>query len=285
MKVFPSILTPIATASSYNTDWFAVGVEEYRFSARGAQVLPIDSFLIPINVGSSFQCEFKVNNKTYKKECFPGSVVILLADITFYRVCWDSPLHMILLNLPPELLANKASQFFGCEEFEMPYQLAINDSLVYDLGLKLRREMLAQNPHGAMYTESIAECLAAHLLHDYSNKEYRKGAVTGPFYPKELKRAIEYIHDCLADNITLNKLSNFAQTSTSHLRRLFKELTGQNPCEYWIWHRIKRSKRLISEGRKLADIAYACGFCSQSHFNRIFKEKTGVTPGEYKSSL
>lgn len=96
-----------------------------------------------------------------------------------------------------------------------------------------------------------------------------------------VKRAKEFLTENFTQNISLDTLSKIAYLSPFHLLRAFRQSVGLPPHEYLINLRVERGKQLLAQGRPLAEVAHATGFCDQSHFSRQFKRLVGVTPGHY----
>lgn len=66
------------------------------------------------------------------------------------------------------------------------------------------------------------------------------------------------------------------------------EQTGQTFSDHVLAHRLALSRRVLTsetgDRRKIADIAYACGFNDLSYFNRTFRRRYGETPSEARGS-
>ena len=95
----------------------------------------------------------------------------------------------------------------------------------------------------------------------------------------ELQRAITYIQDNLASDLSLDAIAREAGLSSYHFARLFAECFGTPPHQYVILARVERAKALITrDGLPLGEAAQRVGFADQSHFTRHFKRLVGVTP-------
>lgn len=95
-------------------------------------------------------------------------------------------------------------------------------------------------------------------------------------------RARDYLHDNLADNISLDRLAELSGASQFRLIRGFKRLFGLPPHAYQTQLRVRRAKELIAAGMPLAHAAAETGFADQSHLSRHFKRMLGVSPGSYR---
>jgi len=84
-----------------------------------------------------------------------------------------------------------------------------------------------------------------------------------------------------AAELDLGALAQRVGVSREHLHRLFREAVGLSPREYSRCARIHQAKRMLGQGRAIADTAQACGFADQAHFSRWFKRLFGVTPTAY----
>ena len=82
-------------------------------------------------------------------------------------------------------------------------------------------------------------------------------------------------------DLSLAVLAKESGLSRFQLVRAFSRLTGLTPHAYVIQKRVHIAKRLIGEGRGLAEAAYASGFADQSHMTRHFVRSFGFSPGLY----
>lgn len=99
---------------------------------------------------------------------------------------------------------------------------------------------------------------------------------------------VERFQMLLLDNIrnsSFDLTSAIAQTgySSSHFRKLFKEITGQSPIMYFNRMRIEYAKTLLQQNSTLSikEIAASVGFPDPYYFSRVFKKFTGSSPSDY----
>lgn len=126
---------------------------------------------------------------------------------------------------------------------------------------------------------------------------YRRGESIGvqerQYRPSELssrtltvERVKSYIESHYLERLTLTALADCGNISISHLKRIFKEETGDSVISYLARTRISEAKRLIHEGSySFTQIAELTGFDNIYYFSRRFKELTGMTPSEYALSV
>jgi len=102
---------------------------------------------------------------------------------------------------------------------------------------------------------------------------------------RAVQLARDYLHAHPAEVVTLPDLANVAGMSMYHLARTFKAETGLAPHAYQIQLRVLQAKRLLAEGRSIAEAAAECGFYDQAHLTDQFKRHVGVTPGTYARGI
>jgi len=95
----------------------------------------------------------------------------------------------------------------------------------------------------------------------------------------------QYIHEHLAENISLEHLANISGFTPFYLVRQFQKNYGLPPHAYQIQHRLQHSKTLLKQGKKVAHVATQVGFYDQSHFHRHFKKANGITPSKYANQV
>jgi AraC-like DNA-binding protein len=93
-----------------------------------------------------------------------------------------------------------------------------------------------------------------------------------------------FLHEHVAEPITLEQLAQQVHLSPFHLLRVFRAAVGLPPHAYLIQLRVERAKKLLLAGLPIADIAVQTGFTDQSHLSRHFKRMVGVPPGQYRQT-
>ena len=89
-----------------------------------------------------------------------------------------------------------------------------------------------------------------------------------------------------AEELTTDDLASAVGVSKYYMCHLFKSHTGLTISEYKNALRIAEAKRLlVSTSRRIADIAYECGFADESYFSKKFRESEGVSPTKYRELL
>jgi len=94
--------------------------------------------------------------------------------------------------------------------------------------------------------------------------------------------AIRHIQKHFDEPLNLKRLCAVSRLSASQLERSFRTLLRASPRQYQQRVRMERARRLLAEGRAVAEVAQSCGFSEHSAFSRRFKEIAGLTPMEYQ---
>lgn len=95
----------------------------------------------------------------------------------------------------------------------------------------------------------------------------------------------EYIQQNYKRDIDINVIAEHVGLSYSHLRKIFKDETGENIINYINNLRIEESKRLLSQmDFTIKEIAANLGYNNGQSFTRFFKKYEGISPGEFRVS-
>jgi AraC-like DNA-binding protein len=70
----------------------------------------------------------------------------------------------------------------------------------------------------------------------------------------------------------------------THLVRSFHREYGVPPHRYLVGRRLDDARRLLLDGRQIADVATTVGFYDQAHFARHFRRLLGTSPAAYARS-
>lgn len=107
-------------------------------------------------------------------------------------------------------------------------------------------------------------------------------AAEQPSDPK-IAGVLSYINENLAQELSVEALSEQVFLSRYHFMRLFKAQTGLTVHAYVRQRRLIHAARLIREGTPAARAALESGFADYSAFHRAFREVFGTSPGKLKA--
>lgn len=102
---------------------------------------------------------------------------------------------------------------------------------------------------------------------------------------KAVVRARDYIDQRLADNISLEMLSEESGLPRYVLYRAFEKKYGMSPHSYQRQARVQHAQKLIRKNLSLAEACALSGFSDQAHMNRWFRRIMGITPGSFRRAV
>lgn len=101
---------------------------------------------------------------------------------------------------------------------------------------------------------------------------------------EHIKSVIEY--NLEKEDLTLEWIAEQMHFSSTYIRQLFKQKTGERVMEYVIRKRMeKAAELLLKTDLKIQEIAVACGYSSQRYFASSFKKYYDSTPTEFKAMM
>lgn len=98
----------------------------------------------------------------------------------------------------------------------------------------------------------------------------------------KITAALSYIHEHLAEELTVERLAEQVFLSKYHFMRLFKADTGTTVHAYIRQKRLLNACRLIRDGVPVNKAVTDCGFNDYSAFHRAFRDLFGTSPGRLK---
>lgn len=100
---------------------------------------------------------------------------------------------------------------------------------------------------------------------------------------KNLKPAIEALHQHPERAWTLSQLAKLSSMSRGRFALRFKELLGQSPIQYLTDWRLQKAKRLLKETNlSIAEVGFRSGYQSLPSFTRRFGKQFGISPGAFR---
>ncbi|PSB22750.1 AraC family transcriptional regulator [filamentous cyanobacterium CCP2] len=238
-----------------------------------------------------------INDRTLQSpiiETFEGEIYLNLASPGTVRVLtanartsayWETEHQFMMLAFEPELLTRQIADTTNVNSVELLPIINPSDPLIYHIGLTLKAELESGGLGGRLYVDAMTTALMAHLLRHYSVQNYLFPPAVNGLPKRRLKQIVDYIHDHLDQELTLETLAAIAYMSPSYFSRLFKHSTGLSPHQYVIHCRVERGKHLLRQGKlSIAEIADSLGFTHQSHFSHHFKRLVGHTPKAFLKS-
>jgi len=98
-----------------------------------------------------------------------------------------------------------------------------------------------------------------------------------------VKRAVAYLHQNYARQISRWELAQEVGASEDYLSRVFNRELGLSPWEYLNRYRIYQAKDLLRRTHdSINSIAQQVGFHDQKYFSRVFRNLTGSRPKEFR---
>ncbi|MCK8827271.1 PucR family transcriptional regulator ligand-binding domain-containing protein [Natroniella acetigena] len=122
--------------------------------------------------------------------------------------------------------------------------------------------------------------LTCDLIRYYINAIYEKIEIKNLKIVQEVK---DFVLDNYSEKVTLEQISEYVYLSSSHLSKVFKEVTGKTIMSYVNQIRLKEAKKLLRKtDMPLNSVAELSGYYDASYLNKVFKKEVGITPGRYR---
>lgn len=273
----PAVSQPPSLTSAAGP-WRSFFLELHSTAAEELNDVFFLNHVIGVHLGEPVQLEWVVNGRSRLHTMRSGEANLLPSNFPF-SVRSEGRGEFVVVSLEPKFLACAAHEIGAQNRLELVPQLGLTDPLIHAIALALKTEVENGGSSGRMYGETLATTLGVHLARKYSGQTLRCREESRGLAKYQLRRAIEFIHDHLSEDISLHAIAGAVGMSPFHFSRLFKRSTGASPHQYLIQCRTERAKQmLLRSSESIADVALRLGFCDQSHMTTHFKRAFGVTP-------
>jgi AraC family transcriptional regulator len=280
-------------ADSAALRWSGLFVRRYRHPRV------VDRFLVPATPEPLISCQIKgsavfkerdVGSNWLTHQLQPGTLFVTRSR-TPYEVSFSSPAGEELENVQIHvsvdvfLAAVEAAHPGQAESIEVMDFFGRDEALAhlcFACAEMLAERVPAKSERVAHLTKLIASCLAE----KHTTAAAEKADFRGGLPVRQLRKVEDYVHERLADDISLESLAELAELSPFHFSRVFKQTTGMSPLQFVTRERITRAQQLIRETRRsLIEIGHDVGYKNPSHFAQVFRKVVGVTPTEFRRAL
>ncbi|MBB6519759.1 AraC family transcriptional regulator [Pseudoteredinibacter isoporae] len=129
--------------------------------------------------------------------------------------------------------------------------------------------------HGCHQTQQLISLLA--VLARQSRLESKQAI--------NMEKVEAFMQQHLHSNFSLDELAQHMRRSKFHFSKVFKELTGQSPMQYFIAIKMQHACSLLdSSGQSVKRISASLGYDDAYYFSRLFKKQIGLSPSDYRRS-
>ena len=281
---------PFSEKTLFKTDIrnATIKLREYRWNAGDDYLWHDRSHLItwrlfPATV--SYGARVGTNEQTYGRLSFFPANVPVYSNAARIRQRGRS----ITCQFEPSWCSEISASEFSPLELDLSKLLDINATSLNQLVHKIGSEILHPQSTSDTLLTALCTTLVIELArHIHKPKKQQIRTSNTILNEKDLKRIIAFIEDNIDNpekSLGTAHLCREFNLSPTHLRRAFKNTTGQVLQKFVAELRFAKSRALLDGPDSIKSIAYRLGFKEASAFSYAFKLKIGMTASEYRSIL
>lgn len=232
------------------------------------------------------------------KECYIGNEVYKYHAGKYLIVFLPMPLEVTVTDVSPEYpalmvgfrltLSRLASVSLRLDAIDatLVHRPQNNDpSGIYtssmDIGLldaAIRLLHTLSDPvEAAMLGDAILDEIYYRILREGGNGALRT-VLQRQAQIQQIARAVDYIHQNIAQTISVESLAEMVNMSATTFHRHFKEVMHLAPLQYAKSIKLHRAQALIKEGKRANEAGYMVGYNSPAQFSREYKRQFGYAP-------
>lgn len=274
-----------SSISSLKAQWDNIIVEYNCLNAIGEFDFAMPKHAISVVFAPHDRVTWSVDGGTPKTTALPAASVFIYSSRNFVWHKRERTSEYMNIMLDQKLLGRIATESGLSPNVELEHRVIFPDQTIVHLAQLFKSEVVSGGLARKLYTESLTNLLAVHLLRHYS------GAAAKPQLENEdkpldalkLNQVKDFIEERLAEDLTIADMAAIVHMSQFHFARAFKAATGTPPHRYLTQRRLERAKVLLEVTRlSVAEVAYRVGFDNKSHFIAQFRKATGATPKAFR---
>ncbi len=267
--------------------WNGITAEYYHHHPNSLASPMLQEHLVTVNCGHPYNLIQRLSGRVHEGRVVKGNIILTPAGHPT-EWTWQNAVDVLHLGLTDAFVAKVASEALEMNpnQVEIVAHFNVHDPMIEQVGRALLSELQSESTSGRLYTESLTNVLAVHLLKHHSAVSRLPEQTTSSLPHYKLRRALEYINANKYEDLTLTEIAESVGMSPYYFARQFKQSTGLAPHQYLSECRIEVAKALLSDTHEsIAEIGLRLGFSNQSHFTAQFRKLTGTTPRAFRQSL
>jgi AraC family transcriptional regulator len=280
VKVFPR--PPLR--SSENLSWNGISVQQHCQPAWESPESSNTTHIVAVGLNSDLiQSECWFDGCMQQKQISGENNIAIIPARIPHRFNWNKETAFSMLSLEPDRLTEIAYESVKRERIELIPHYAMHDIFIDHIGKSLTAELTGDRFGSQLLVDSLTIALSIHLLRHYSDWQKPLRDYRGGMPKQKMQKAIAYIHDHLANDLTIAAIADELEMSQYYFSRLFKQSIGVSPYRYVTEQRIEAAKRLLKKTPlPISVIANRVGFANQNQLTIQFRNLTGITPSNYR---
>lgn len=210
----------------------------------------------------------------------PGAIAIIEPGVIHAnRPCLPDKRHLRSFYFSEDFFSNLYEEISGGESVVPPLQTCvIENPLLWQEFIDLHDILFQSKDNFAIEAAIVATFSSLAGLCGSKDPSGNPGLKKEP----RIKAVIDFFHDNIDRQFSLNELADLVQCGSYHLIRFFREQKGMSPHAYLVQLRLEHARLMLEKGESIGDAALLSGFSDQSHLTRKFKLRYGITPGLYR---
>ncbi len=206
------------TPSVFKAEWDGITVE-YSQMPPGEFDASIAKNVVGVAFAPQERVTWRVDGSSSRTTPLPPGSVFLYSSREFVWSRWEQPTECLHMALAPELLSRVAADCSLRAPIELDYRVMFTDPTILHVGHLLKAEIHSGGLAGKLYTESLANILAVHLLREYSGLVIKSDLEDGPLGDLKLNHVKDFIEDQLAQELTIASMTAEVYMSPFHFAR------------------------------------------------------------------
>ena len=264
-------------------DWREFSLQRFQVPRFDVQLGGCRTDRVTLHLAGPVLIERKRDGRRDSRWSEPSCSSVIPKGVPVDRT-FEGPANFMVVYVEPRVVAEVAYELFDlhaeCTHFVESF--AVQDRALESLGRSFLNEGTEPALASRLYVDTLSRALAVHLLRAYHDT-VPASAEACSLVDARVRRATDYMHEHLAENLSLSRIAKAVELSPSHFLRSFRATTGQSPHRYLTEIRIDRAKQLLEHSRMpIIDIAMQCGFGQASHFSTMFRRIAGTSPRNYR---
>ena len=209
----------------------------------------------------------------------PGDLLLINPMELHRPIIRDNSYERIVLWIDREYLQGLSPALCACFESDDHAHLIHQGASKVTVHL---RDLVREYYSTDACSDFAAQGIFLQFMSQLNRLSVKSSTQEGHTLSRLVQTALQYIHDHIAQELSLETIAGACFVSKYYLSHAFTKEVGVSIYRYILLRRLLLARQLLASGESASTVCRSCGFTDYTSFYRAFRSEYGISPKNAK---